>query len=393
MTPLQDFTADHRSLVTAAAQAGGFREPIAFDADLYERHLLKNAKRGRFVPIEGVFLRDWDPGFRTVWPGTGFGLRLYQLRGLTFVRVTTGSALSHYCNGYDFLVCDKADYLPLYRLAQKLRKEATPPNPPPVMLDEIQQKLWQNSIGYLEPRNLERIRRFGGRAKRGLLLTGPPGNGKTSACRWIYQECVQRNWDYKLVSPDDYAAARRDDDPGQAVRELFKVSKQGVVFFDDMDIALRDRETVKETDDQSVFLTALDGVSGNDAVVYVFTTNCEVRLIDPAFRRPGRIDLTLHFPKPDAALRRRLAERWDREIQSTIGVDQIVADSEGFTFAELEELKNLLIVHYLEASAWDWERAKQTYRENRVELAAGGKSRLVGFGLAATANGNGHAGK
>ncbi|QEL15811.1 AAA family ATPase [Limnoglobus roseus] len=392
MPPLSDFTADHRLLVTAAAQAAGFRDPVAFDADDFEHYLLKKANRGRFVPLDGVFIRDWDPDFRKTWPGMNFGLRLYHLSGITFVRSYVGCAIKEYGSGYDFLVCDRSDYTRLYRLAKKLRRDAAPPNLPPVMAADVQDKLWQNTIGYLEPKNLAQIRRFGGRAKRGLLLTGPPGNGKTSACRWIYQECVRRNWDYRLVTADDYASARRDDDPGEAVRELFKVSKQGVVFFDDLDIALRDRDTVKETDDQSVFLTCLDGISGNEAVVYVFTTNCDIKLIDPAFRRPGRIDLTLPFPKPNADLRRRLVERWDAEIRATIGVESIVADSDGFSFAELDELKNLLIVHYLETQTWDWDRAKRVYRENRADLASGGKSRLVGFGLA-TVNGNGHAGK
>ena len=63
-----------------------------------------------------------------------------------------------------------------------------------------------------------------------------------------------------------------------------------------MDVALRDRDTVKETDDQAVFLAALDGIEVNEGVVYVFTTNCPLDLIDPAFKRPGRIDLVLHFP-------------------------------------------------------------------------------------------------
>lgn len=386
MPPLQDFTADHRYLIAAAAQAGGFRDPVAFDADDFQKHLLKAAKRGPFLPVDGVFIRDWDPDFRRTWPGMRVGLRLYKLESITFVRACTSNAADRYC-GYDLLICDRSDYFALYKLALQLRKKATPPNPPPVMPEETQAKLWQNTIAYLEPKNLARIKRFGGRARRGLLLTGPPGNGKTSACRWIHQECVRRNWDRKLITADDYNAARRDDDPGEAVRRLFKVSKQGVIFFDDLDIALRDRDTVKETDDQSIFLTALDGVAGNEAVVYVFTTNCDIKLIDPAFRRPGRIDLTLHFAKPDADLRRRMVARWDAEIRAAVGIERIVDDSEGFSFAELDELRNLLIVDYLESNAWDWDRAKRAYRENRAELAPGAKGRLVGFGAGV----NGHA--
>ncbi len=314
------------------------------------------------------------------------GLRLYHLDRLAFVRVY---AANRRCTGYNFLVCERADYTALYRQARILHKQTAPPNPPPVLTAEIEGKLWQNTIGYLDPKNLDRIQRLGGRARRGLLLSGPPGNGKTSACRWIHQECVRRNWDHKLITVDDYNAARRDDDPGEAVRRLFKVSKQGVIFFDDMDLALRDRDTVKETDDQSVFLTALDGVSGNEAVVYVFTTNCDIRLIDPAFRRPGRIDLTLHFAKPTADLRRRLVERWDAEIRAAIPVERMVEDSDGFSFAELDELRNLLIVDYLESGRWDWPVAMRTYRENRAELASGGKNRHVGFGRVVA---NGHAG-
>jgi cell division protease FtsH len=371
MAPLQEFTADHRYLIAAAAQAGGFRDPVAFDADLFETHLLKASRRGRFAPIDGVFIRDWDPDFRRIWPGMMIGLRLHHLDGHSFVRVYSANAANRRCAGYNFLVCERADYRALYRKARIIRKQTAPPNPPPVLPPDTQAKLWQNTIGYLEPKNLDRIKRFGGRG------------------RWIHQECVRRNWDHKLITADDYAAARRDDDPGEAVRQLFKVSKQGVIFFDDMDIALRDRDTVKETDDQSVFLTALDGVSGNEAVVYVFTTNCDIKLIDPAFRRPGRIDLTLHFAKPTADLRRRMVERWDAEIRAAIPIELMIEDSDGFSFAELDELRNLLIVDYLETGRWDWDRAKRAYRENRAELAAGGKNRLVGFGLVGT---NGHAG-
>jgi cell division protease FtsH len=389
MAPLQEFTADHRYLIAAAAQAGGFRDPVAFDADEYETGLLKAARRGRFAPIDGVFIRDWDPNFRRIWPGSMIGLRLYHLDRLAFVRVYAANAANRRCAGYNFLVCDRADYTALYRKARILHKQTAPPNPPPVLPPEIETKLWQNTIGYLEPKNLDRIKRLGGRARRGLLLSGPPGNGKTSACRWIHQECVRRNWDHKLITVDDYNAARRDDDPGEAVRRLFKVSKQGVIFFDDMDLALRDRDTVKETDDQSVFLTALDGVAGNEAVVYVFTTNCDIKLIDPAFRRPGRIDLTLHFAKPTADLRRRLVERWDAEIRTAIPVERMVEDSDGFSFAELDELRNLLIVDYLESNRWDWDRAKRAYRENRSELANGGKNRHVGFSRVVA---NSHAG-
>ena len=84
------------------------------------------------------------------------------------------------------------------------------------------------------------------------------------------------------VTPDAYQAARKSCNPVQAVKDLFAVNRRGVIFFDDMDVALRDRNTVQETDDQAVFLSALDGIDVNEGVVYVFTTNCPL-----STHRPG----------------------------------------------------------------------------------------------------------
>src|SRR5207249_10201136 len=96
----------------------------------------------------------------------------------------------------------------LYRIALRCRQESEPPSIPPVLPREQLDQLWKNTIGYLEGTNLERIKAYGGRAKRGVLLTGAPGNGKTMACRWIWEACRQRRWEYRLVTPDNYRAAR-----------------------------------------------------------------------------------------------------------------------------------------------------------------------------------------
>src|SRR5262249_409196 len=131
--------------------------------------------------------------------------------------------------------------------------------------------------------------------RRGVLLAGPPGNGKTSACRWLWELCHELRYEFRLVSPDVYRAARASCNPPEAVKALFAVSRRGIVFFDDMDIALRDRPLSPEADDQAVFLGAMDGIEVREGVVYMFTTNCPLDLIDPAFKRPGRIDLVLQF--------------------------------------------------------------------------------------------------
>jgi hypothetical protein len=388
-TSLSSYTADQRYLVEAAGRAAGIADPVAFDAGFYSFYLLRKAVRGPLVPLDGALIRQWLTGGRQHSPSTMFGLRLYKAGDIAFARVVAEFSSMSAPSSYDFYVVARRDYTRLFRVAQKAMREREVASQPPVMHEDQLETLRRNTLGYLDAGNLKRIRALGGRPKRGLLLTGPPGNGKTSACRWLWQECLRHGYEYKMVTPDAYRAARNNGcNPVQAVKELFTVSRRGVIFFDDMDIALRDRSTVKETDDQAVFLGALDGIEAHEGVVYVFTTNCGIDLIDPAFKRPGRIDLVLHFHKPDETLRQRLIDRWHVEVRGRINVALAVEDTDGFSFAEIEELKNLLILRQIETGEWDWEWALAQFRENRADLAAEA-NRRVGFGVFEPAmNGN-----
>jgi cell division protease FtsH len=384
--PIAHYTADHRFLLDCAARAAGLEDPVAVEPDEFHLPLIKAARRRGLLPVDGVLVRDWDPDSRRTFPGMQLGMRLYEIDGVRFVSVRFRPTDEHNVWMYDFFAVSRKDYARLYRAAVRCRRDAEPASVAPVMPPDQAESLWQNTIGYLDRDNLRRIKAYGGRAKRGVLLMGPPGNGKTSACRWIWQECRRRRWDWRLVTPDAYRDARKED----KIQELFSVSRRGIVFFDDMDIALRDRETVHETEDQAVFLTALDGITVNEGVVFVFTTNCSLDLIDRAFKRPGRIDVVMQFQPPDAPLRRQLIERWHPEIRTALDLDEAVASTEGYSFAEVEELKNLLILHFMDKAEWDWEWALRQLDINRQELNAVRKRRHVGFGTPALTNNNGH---
>jgi hypothetical protein len=383
---LIQYTADHRYLLEIAARQAGLVDPVAIDFNVLGFPLLKRARRGPVLPIDGVLVRDWDPDNRRTYPGTPLGLRLYRIEDISFVAINFDYNHERTSAGLSFYAVSRRDYRRLYRIALRCRRDAEPHSSPPVLPQEQIDQLWQNTIGYLNRDNLNRIREYGGRARRGVLLTGPPGNGKTMACRWLWQECRRRRWEWRLVTPDAYRQARSSCDPVEAVQALFTVERRGIIFFDDMDIALRDRETVTETDDQAVFLGALDGISVNEGVVFVFTTNCALDLIDRAFKRPGRLDLVLHIDLPAPLLRRQLMERWHEEIRRGIDLEQAVAATDGFSFAEIEELKNLLIMRFMDAGGWDWEAAMRQFNHNRRHLKAPRKH--IGFEvLAAGRNG------
>jgi hypothetical protein len=374
MSDLKQYTADHRYLLEQAGRAARLADPVAIELAEFYLPVIKAARRRELLPIDGVLVRDWDPDGRRTNPGVQLGMRLYEIEDVRFVRVRFIHDDHNSCWGMDFVAVDRKDYAKLYRIALRCRRDDEPPSQPPVLPEEQLDLLWKNTIGYLDGPNLERIKAYGGRAKRGVLLTGAPGNGKTMACRWIWEACRQRRWEYRLVTPDNYRQARGHD----AIDDLFSVERRGIIFFDDMDLALRDRDKIAETEDQAVFLSAMDGIQANEGVVFVFTTNCSLDLIDRAFKRPGRLDLVLHFKAPDATLRRRLLDRWHPDIRAGLDLEQAVASSDGFSFAEIEELKNLLVMHFMDSQVWDWDWALRQFAINRHELTAR-PTRHVGF--------------
>jgi cell division protease FtsH len=377
---LENYTAGHRFLLERVARAAEIADPVAFSAGSFHWPLLKAERKGSALPIDGVLVPDWEIGQRGAYPGLRLGARLYELAGVRFVNVQF--CFDQYLeeSALNFLAVGRKDYRRLYRLARRALRANEPGGDGPVLSDELRDNLWTNTIGYLENQRLDRLRQYGGRARRGVLLTGPPGNGKTMACRWIWEECRRRNWEYRIVTPSTYQQARRGCNPEEAIRSLFSVQRRGIVFFDDMDVALRDRDKTTDSDDQAIFLTAIDGIQIKEGVVYVFATNSPLSQIDRAFKRPGRIDVALHFDAPDAELRSRLLERWHPDIMAHIDLEEAVDDTAGYSFAEIDELRNLLILHHDDEGTWSWPWALEQFACNREDLQAR-FGRAIGFSV------------
>lgn len=373
MSLLLNFQELTRVLAAAETVLGEPCRAVEIDWDVIA-HLTSAAGRPRTVGIAEL------PPIRSICsesPGHGlaFGADLYE------VRAPDGSlSVLHIINPFegcgslptsDIWVVAQRNYLRLYRfLRRAIRKQNS--CPPPLMKPADRQKLWTNTIGFLQ-RGQEAMARFGVPLKRGVMLLGEPGNGKTMAARWLMSEAQRHGLEWRHLTVESYETAC-----GQGnARQLFELQRPGVVLLDDFYHGLQNRSEDGATRDRSMLLSELDGVQIRSGVVYLFTCNLEPEELDPAVRRPGRIDVFLRFPKPEADLRRQfIAHQWPAEALETLEVEDAVADSQGLSFADLAELKKLMVLHYLECERWDWPAAIQEFRQR---LAAGQPTRILGF--------------
>ena len=138
---------------------------------------------------------------------------------------------------------------------------------------------------------------------RGLLLSGPPGSGKTEVPRLI-----ARSAGINVISgsiADWSSEGARGSEVIKAMRECFAraaARAPAVLFIDELD-AVGDRERVGDNNRTwteyvvTGLLAAMDGYEGHEGVVIMGATN-HVDRIDKAIRRPGRFDRVLHLGYP-----------------------------------------------------------------------------------------------
>jgi transitional endoplasmic reticulum ATPase len=137
--------------------------------------------------------------------------------------------------------------------------------------------------------------------KRGVLLAGDFGVGKTLAARIAAKLCVEFSVSYiYCVRADEFA---------QAVE--FAIQYQpAVVFCEDIDRALAGERSVSMDE----LLNVVDGVDSKRSEVMVVLTTNAVEEINPAMLRPGRLDAVIEVTKPDAKATERLLRHYGRGV-------------------------------------------------------------------------------
>jgi cell division protease FtsH len=210
-------------------------------------------------------------------------------------------------------------------------------------VDEAVEEL-QEIKEFLE--NPKKFQALGARIPKGVLLYGPPGTGKTLLARAVAGEA---GVPFFSISGSDFVEMFVGVGASR-VRDLFEQAKQNspcIIFMDEIDAVGRHRgaglggghDEREQTLNQ--LLVEMDGFEMKDNIILIAATN-RPDILDPALLRPGRFDRQIVVDRPDRKGRVKILEVHTRgkPLAKTINLDNLAAQTPGFTGADLSNLVN-----------------------------------------------------
>ena len=199
-------------------------------------------------------------------------------------------------------------------------------------------------IDYLK--NPERYHLAGARPPRGVLLYGPPGNGKTLIAKALAGEAEASFLEQNASSFMQLFVGMG----AQRVRDLFKEARKMtpcVIFIDELDSigAKRGGSGSGGGHDERIqtinaLLAELDGFANNDGLVVIAATN-RLEQLDEALIRPGRFDRKVYVPMPGKMDRKEILMVHAAKLPHlTANLDLWSERTQGFSGADLANLVN-----------------------------------------------------
>ncbi|MEU5187401.1 ATP-binding protein [Streptomyces klenkii] len=207
-------------------------------------------------------------------------------------------------------------------------------------MEQVKERL---EAAFLAPMRNPELRKLYGKSLRGgLLMYGPPGCGKTYIARAVAGELGARFMSVSITDVLDMWIGNSE----RNLRELFETARRNapcVVFLDELDALGAKRSQLRHSGLRTTvnqLLTELDGVdaAANEGLFVLAATNHPWD-VDPALRRPGRLDRTVLVLPPDEPARESILRHHlkDRPI-ARIDLRKLVKRTDGFSGADLRHL-------------------------------------------------------
>jgi cell division protease FtsH len=201
--------------------------------------------------------------------------------------------------------------------------------------------------------NPKKYKKYDIRTPKGLILEGPPGNGKTLLAKGL---CGTLNISFIQASSSIFQE-KYVGVGASRVRELFDLANQNkpcIIFLDEIDSLGRTRSSKADGGSQerdstlNELLVQMDGFKNNNEIFIIMATN-RVDLLDQALIRPGRIDKKIFIDNPDKDTRREILSinLINKPLDYNIQLEYLVELTAGFSCAQIENLINEVMLHVL----------------------------------------------
>lgn len=161
--------------------------------------------------------------------------------------------------------------------------------------------------------------------KRGILIWGPPGNGKTTFIKNFCSEHVKEGYAI-LCESQDFESGM-----GPFLKQTLGKDANKIVVFEDVDSIGYCWER------RSEFLNFLDGVNTLHKCLFVATTNYPGRLDSALLKRPSRFDQKYFIGLPDIEMRKKFLKSFFKDIDTNT-LNKAAEMSDGFSGAMFKEV-------------------------------------------------------
>jgi cell division protease FtsH len=213
-----------------------------------------------------------------------------------------------------------------------------------IVLDaETKREIKANTVDFLL--RSDEWSKYGIPFKRGILLAGEPGTGKTIICKALMGEAGG----ITCITTSGYAL---DDD--EYITELYELAKDlspCIVFIEDIDLIGQNRMEFGYMRGPALLslLSVMDGVEEQREVVTIATTNCLESLDKALSERPSRFDRVIKLSHPSIEQRIEFVRRLCEKIPLDDATQEYVArKTENCTPAQLQEIIYSLVIQCLD---------------------------------------------